>query len=258
MYYAAIEMLAIMILLIENRDIFLNKDGAFELPAWKIYRRFLIAGLCYYITDVLWGIIESYKLPKLLFAETTVYFIAMAACILFWSEYVIVYLNEDNGFGAFFIRAGRVVAAFITMVTLINIFFPVLFAVDSETNYTALFMRGPVLLIQVVLLLMLSTYVFRALLKRKGVKVIERKYSTIELFGIIMSVFMLLQIWFVFWPLNSIAYMLGTCLLRAFVIGEEKEKYRRELEEVEKLRKTVPYKIQVIKHAAEESCHVME
>ena len=30
------------------------------------------------------------------------------------------------------------------------------------------------------------------------------------------------------------------------------------LEEVEKLRNTVPYKIQVIKHAAEESCHVME
>jgi seryl-tRNA synthetase len=30
------------------------------------------------------------------------------------------------------------------------------------------------------------------------------------------------------------------------------------LEEVEKLRNTVPYKIQVVNHAAEESCHVME
>lgn len=30
------------------------------------------------------------------------------------------------------------------------------------------------------------------------------------------------------------------------------------LEEVEKLRNTVPYKIQVIKHVADESCHVME
>ena len=235
MYYSVIGILAIMILMIENQDIFLNRDGAFELPAWKIYRRFLFAGLCYYITDALWGIIAYYKLPKLLFAETTLYFIAMAAGILFRSQYVIVYLNDDDSFGAFFVHAGQAVAAFITIVTLVNIFAPVMFTVDANSVYTTQWMRGPVMAIPIVLLLLLSVHALMSILRQGDVEGIRKKYRTIAWFGIIMAFFMLMQIWFVYLPLNSVAYLLGTCLLRAFVIGDEKEEYRRELIEAERI-----------------------
>ena len=63
MYYSAIGLLAALILIIENQDILKNAKGSFEKPAWKVYRRFLYAVLVYYITDILWGILESRKLP---------------------------------------------------------------------------------------------------------------------------------------------------------------------------------------------------
>ena len=89
MYYSAIGLLAVIILLIENRDILLNRSGAFELPAWKVYRKFLFAVLVYYITDILWGILESRRLAAALFADTTIYFVAMAVGVLFWAQYTV-------------------------------------------------------------------------------------------------------------------------------------------------------------------------
>ena len=68
MYYSAIGALAILILLIENRDVFLNRRGAFETPVWRVYRRFLFAVLVYYLSDVAWGLLESHRLSALLFA----------------------------------------------------------------------------------------------------------------------------------------------------------------------------------------------
>ncbi len=99
MYYSAIGLLAVLILLIENQDVILNQEGAFEKPAWRVYRRFLFAVLTYHILDIFRGVIESMKLPNLLFANTTFYFIAMAVGVLFWVEYTVVYLDEESGFG---------------------------------------------------------------------------------------------------------------------------------------------------------------
>ena len=51
MYYSAIGLLAVLILLIENQDVIRNLEGAFEKPAWRVYRRFLFAVLTYHILD---------------------------------------------------------------------------------------------------------------------------------------------------------------------------------------------------------------
>ena len=64
----------------------------------------------------------------------------------------------------------------------------------------------------------------------------ERKYRTIAMFGAIMAFFLTVQIWFPYLPLYGIAFMLGTCLLRAVIIGDEKEDYRSELIEAEKIK----------------------
>ena len=91
MYYSAFAILAFVVLLIVNHDILLDRVGAFQTPAWRVYRRFLFAVLIYYTTDILWGVLESQKMAKLLFADTTVYFIAMAVGVLFWAEYTVAY-----------------------------------------------------------------------------------------------------------------------------------------------------------------------
>ena len=94
MYYSAIGLIAIGVLIIVNQDILRNHKESYERPVWKVYRRFLIAVLAYYITDVLWGILDSNKLSKLLFIDTTVYFVAMSIGILLWAVFTVEYLEE--------------------------------------------------------------------------------------------------------------------------------------------------------------------
>ncbi|MCR5788589.1 MAG: GGDEF domain-containing protein [Lachnospiraceae bacterium] len=240
MYYSAIGILAAMVLLIENQDIFLNRNGAFEQPAWRVYRRFLLTVLLYYGTDILWGIFESRKLSFLLFTDTTLYFAAMAAGVFFWTQYIVIYLEEKNRFGQILLLSGRILAAVVTALVVINIFVPVLFTVGAECVYHALASRYVILAAQILLLLMISVYALASgirqrRMKASGEKTGLEKYRTLSFFGLIMAVLLTAQLWFPYFPIYAVAYMLGTCLLRALIVGDEKEKYRLRLAESEKV-----------------------
>ena len=240
MYYSAIGLLAVIVLLLVNHDILLNRGKAFQAPAWKVYRRFLYAVLVYYITDILWGILEDRKLALLLFADTTVYFIAMAAGVLFWAQYMIAYLEDQSRYGRWLVYAGRVIAGLITLAAAVNIFAPVLFTVDGACVYRALPFRYALLLSQILFLLLISAYAIASAVRRRPRK--KARYRALAFFGIIMAVFLTIQLWFPYLPLYSVAYMLGTCLLHTFVIGEEKEDYRQRLEkayEMERVSGTI-------------------
>lgn len=228
MYYSAVGVLAIILLLIVNHDILLNRSADFRKPAWKVYRRFLFAVLIYYISDVLWGALEYRKLALLLFADTTVYFVAMAAGVLFWAQYTIVYLEDRTAFGKLLVYAGRFIAGVISILAIVNIFEPVLFTVDSECVYRALPVRYVMLACQILLLLLISIFATASIVRREAEK--RPKYRTLAFFGLIMGLFLFIQLWYPYLPLYTIAYVLGTCLLHTFVINEEKEDYRKKLE----------------------------
>ena len=234
MYYSAIGLLAIMILMIENQDILRNVGGAFERPAWQVYRKFLLAVLAYYIVDVLWGLLEAAKLPRLLFADTTLYFVAMAIGVLFWAEFTVAYLDENSEFSPLLVYAGRIVAGLIALVDVVNIFTPVVFTVEADCVYRALPARYVILLTQILLLLMISVYAFSYL--RGNAKKRRIRCHALGLFGIIMALFLGLQLAFPYLPMYSMAYLLGTCLLHTFVINDEKEEYRQVLEENEEIK----------------------
>ena len=221
MYYTATGVLAIIILLIVNHDIFLNLSDDFRKPAWKVYRRFLFAVLIYYVTDVLWGEMESRKLARLLFADTTVYFIAMAAGVLYWAQYTITYLEDRTRFGKLLVYAGRVIAAAISALAVTNIFVPVLFTVDSDCVYRALPVRYVMLVCQILFLLTISCYAIMSIVRHGAEK--RQKYLALALFGLIVGAFLFIQLWFPYLPLYTVAYILGTCLLHDFVVNEEKE-----------------------------------
>lgn len=108
MYYSTIGLLAILVLLVENQDVLFTLREGFDTPTWKAYRRFLFAILVYYATDITWGILESNKLAGPLFLDTSVYFIALAVGVLFWTQYAVNYLDEKSSFGRFLLYAGRV------------------------------------------------------------------------------------------------------------------------------------------------------
>ncbi|MBR6880261.1 MAG: diguanylate cyclase [Clostridiales bacterium] len=232
MYYAAIDLLAILVLVLENLNILIDRNKSFEETTWKVYRRFLFAVLAYYIIDGSWGIIEYYKLPLALFAVTTVYFAVMAMGIVLWTAGVFFFLHAKGRFVRGLKQTGLVVATALTASAVLNIFVPVLFTVDSACVYEALPLRYIFLGLQIAILVAVSGYCF-ALYVRNREQETEghQRYRTVVLFGLIMALFLTIQLWFPYLPLYAIAYMLGTCLVKAYVIDDEKEKYRQEVKE---------------------------
>ena len=235
MYYSAFGLLAILILLIENQDILRNLGDGLNKPAWRVYRRFLLAVLAYYVTDVLWGLLESRKLALLLFADTTVYFVTMAAGVLFWAQFTVAYLEEEHGFGQFLVHAGWALAGLITAIAAANMFTPLLFTVSADSVYRALPLRYVILAAQILMLLLLSVFAFLSYMRQRGAKERGNKYLALALYGLIMALFLFIQLWWPYLPLYSVAYMLGTCVMHTFVVIDEKEAYRRGLEEAARI-----------------------
>ena len=235
MYYSAIGVLAMLVLLIVNWDV-LHKSQVYDKPAWIVYRRFLFAVLAYYVTDVLWGVLEYKKLSTALFVDTTVYFMAMAVGLSFWAEYTVAYLNEKSKFGRVLVYSGRIAAAVIVCLNIANIFTPVLFEVDSKSVYKALPLRYAVLVFQILFLLVISFHALTSMFRTGFRSEKNKRFRILASFGLIMALCLFVQLWFPYLPLYSIAYMLGTCLLHAFVANDEKEEYERELQEAGKVK----------------------
>ena len=231
MYYSAIGLLAIIVLLMVNWDV-LRNSSIYEKHVWNVYRRFLTAILFYFITDVLWGILENLKLDVALFAVTTVHFIAMSVCIAFWAEFTVAYLEEKSVFGEFLTHVARGIAGAMIFTTVFNIFIPVLFTVDSNSVYTALPARYVVLVVQILLLLLISLRALALMFRTKK----RTQYSILAAFGIIMTACLFIQLFTPYLPFYSIGYMLGTCLLHTFVVNDIKNQYKKETEESAKVK----------------------
>ena len=107
MYYSSIGILALIILLIVNNDILIKRGTKDEDPAHHTYRAFLIFVTVYFVTDILWGILYEHHLDFLVFADTSIYFLSMAFTILFWTRFVISYLEEDSPYGKAIVLAKK-------------------------------------------------------------------------------------------------------------------------------------------------------
>ena len=235
MYYSAIGSIAILVLLIKNMDVLTGRISRVNTPAGRTYRWFLFSVLFYYVTDVLWGVIESRKIAGLLFADTTVYFIAMAAGVLLWTKFVVLYLRDESLTGKVLVYGGRIVSIGVVALTLINIFMPVMFVVTPDCVYRALAMRYAVLGAQIVLLLLISANAVTTVFRREIDPETRNKYRTIGAFGFIMALFLTMQLWFPYLPLYAIAYMLGTCMIRVFIIGDVIAESRQGIRDAEKI-----------------------
>ena len=229
LYYATIGSLAILILLIENYDLFLNRSDVERFPVWSKYRRFLLAVLLYYVTDVLWGFIESRKLATMLFIDTSFYFVAMAGGILFWTQFAVSYLDEKNTYGKFLVYTGRIFFGVVVGLVFLNIYTPILFSVDENCVYVANPFRYVLLVTQIVLLILNAIHAFLTIARKKEAS--KDRYLAIASFALIMATFLTIQLWHPYLPLYSVAYLLGTALLHSFVVNIEKDEYKTELEE---------------------------
>ncbi|MBR0303234.1 MAG: GGDEF domain-containing protein, partial [Clostridia bacterium] len=188
------------------------------------YCHFLLAVTFYYVTDILWGILDEYKLIFALKIDTSFYFAAMALSIFMWSRFVVVYLNEKTRFGTVIKVAGLAFVIFELALVVVNFFTPVMFAFDSDGNYVTGSMRHVTLITQIVMFLLSSVYTLLFGIKRPEKRM---RYYTVGFFGLELTFFICIQVFYPLMPLYAIGCLLGTSLIHTFVIEEERSDYLR-------------------------------
>lgn len=229
MVYATIPILAILIQAIINQDVLFRKNEKDSIPAQKQYMRFLLTTMVFYVSDAAWGLLNERHLIAALYADTVVYYLAMAGAVLMWTQYVIGYLDEKNSFTDYLLYGGQIFYGFEIVCLIINFFHPFFFYFDEAGDYHAGFVRYLALCVQILLFLLSSFHTFYVATKTEGA--VRRRNYTIAFFGVAMIIFIGIQFFFPLLPIYSMGYLLGCCLLHTFVVEDVKDEYRRELEE---------------------------
>ena len=228
MTYSIIGILALLVLLISHRDILWQGRNPGRQKHQQYYRYFLFGVMAYYITDFLWGILEEQRWTAVLYADTAVHFAAMAAAVMLWTQYVTAYLAGKSGFEKFLRWSGKIFLGFELAVIIVNFFCPVLFRFDENGGYHAEALRFVTLGIQILLFMLTAAYTLRVTARSEGT--VKLRHFTIGMFGIAMTALIAIQVFYPMMPYYAMGYMLGTCVLHTFVVEDEKEEYRRELE----------------------------
>ncbi|MCQ2522668.1 MAG: GGDEF domain-containing protein [Lachnospiraceae bacterium] len=222
MYYSAIGMIAIVLHLIMNHD-FIKKDKC-ENAVNKSYRRFVLASLMYFITDALWGILDSLKMPKLLYVDTILYYISMALTIAFLCGYVIRYLHLRSGLGKFIKLFGHIFVALEVVLLIINHFVHIFFWINPDGTYQAYIYRYIALYMQVFLCLLLS--IQTGIVMSKTTIGMRKRHFTIFFFCTAMGAAIVLQILYPLLPIYAIGLLIGSGIIHTFVNeGEMEEQF---------------------------------
>lgn len=227
-YYSLVDFLALLVLLIINHDVLLKRAAAMESSQEKQYRLFLYAVILYYFSDIIWAWL--YAIPQLdwLYIDTELYFVIMAAGVWLWTQYVVEYLGVRSTFRRFLTYAGRLLILYALLVIPLNRMSPIMFWFDENGVFQSGIAREVMYVYQVFILLLTSGYTL--FVSSHSTEMKRKRHLTICLSGMIMMFFIAVQIFLSLYPLYAISYMLGCCLLRTFVIENEREEYRRNLE----------------------------
>lgn len=242
--YAVIPTLAIIIHIIINYSLLNSSREALNSKSIENYRRFLISVLCYYFVDGLWGIIAGLNNTTLLFWETSLYNIVMAATLYFESRYVVGYLNIDDWFGKFLNRASTVFLLVQTTVIAINCFTPIYFYFDEQGMYQVCSYRNVLVACHFLIFAMIAYKTYMVTVNSEGR--LNRRNRAVCYFAITMFLCSMLQFFYPLVPAYSLGFMIGICFLNSFVYVDEQEE---QLEAVQELNKRMKEYNDIISHA---------
>jgi len=191
----------------------------------KSFRKFTLASLMYFVTDALWGVINTLKMPALLYVDTFAYYISMGLTIAFLCEYVTHYLNLSSGFGKFIRLFGQTFALLEIVLLIINHFVHIFFWIYPDGTYQAYVYRYIALYMQVFLCLLLS--IQTGIVMAKAADEMKKRYFTIFFFCVAMVVAIVLQILYPLLPIYAIGLLIGNAIIHTFVNeGEIEEQFK--------------------------------
>ena len=190
------------------------------------FRRFIVCLSIYFVTDVLWGVFAALKWPNVLYADTVVFFVAMALSVLTWTRFAVTYLELEGRARDFLLWMGRGLLAFFIVALVVNGFTGIFFTIDAECTYTA----GPLRQLAFSLLAAFnaigSAMTLHKLSRTKGVT--HRHNKMVFAFGLSMTAAILIQLGDPLLPLYSIGCLFGCCFLHVFVVEDERDEMHRQ------------------------------
>ena len=225
--YSVIGFVAIAVQLIINYKVMFVPGVNSGRKAGRIYRWLMLAIFVYYVTDALWGILAGLNWIPLLFADTTVYYVAMSFIIVCFYRYFVNYLEMKDWKGRFFNLFGQCFFILEIIFLVINFFRPCFFWFDESDAYIAGPVRYIALWVQVAMFGFSSLVTLLIALKSEGTG--RKRHLAIFFFSLIMLVAILFQERYPLLPFYALGCLLGSCVLHVYVVGDEQEEAARQL-----------------------------
>ena len=236
--YSVIAFVAMVIHLIINYH---HSDQAVvSARGSREYRVFLNAIFAYYIVDAGWGVFAGLGWTKVLYADTMLYYIAIAMSVLTSCRYFSVYLDLRKWKARMLVWFGYALLSMYVVLLAANVRNGCLFIFDEQGSYAA----GPLrtlLFYPLAALSMLMAIVAFVKSCRSHNYSVRRQNIVAFLFCFTMAVAIVLQILWPLWPYYALGCLIGNCFFHVFAIEDERDE----------LRKAVVEREQTAKHAAE-------
>ncbi len=225
--YSVIGFIAIAVQLIINFRVMFAPKSNNGRKAGRVYRWLMLSMFAYYITDALWGVFAGLNWIPLLFADTTVYYIAMSSIIVCFYQYFVDYLGMSDWKSRFFKIFGRSFFMLEVIFLSINFFRPCFFWFDENDAYIAGPVRYIALWVQVAMFGFSSIVTLIEALKTKGTH--RNRHLAIFFFSLIMFVAILFQEKHPLLPFYALGCLLGSCVLHVYVVSDEQNEAAEQL-----------------------------
>ena len=217
--YSTIAAIALVVHVIVNwRELFHWRKASSRAGASE-FRRFVLCLLAFFAADFLWGVFEGLKWPRVLYANTLLFFLSMALSVFIWSRFIIAYLTLDGRLRGSMLWIGRAVLACFAAALVANFRTGHFFTVDSAGVYAP----GPLRQGAFWLLAAFNVYssVVTLLQLRRTQGPLRRRNKILFAFGATMTAAIVFQLEDPFLPLYGLGCLFGVCLLHIFVVEDE-------------------------------------
>ena len=224
-FYSTIASIALIVILIINRQLLVDWRELRSRPGAIDFRLYLLSMLFFYASDVLWGILAEWKIRSLFYADTIVFFLAMALSACAWARFVVNYLEMGKRMRGCLLWLGRGIFVFFVVALICNCFTNDFFQISARCVYKAGPLRPVALSLLVVFNAVCAGVTMLKLLRTKDS--FHQRNLMVFAFCVMMVAATLLQLGDPLLPLYSVGSLFGGCLLHVFVIEEEEEEMHR-------------------------------
>ncbi len=225
-FYSIVSGIALCVHLIINWHQLVNRPSDKAHVGALEFRHFLVYLSVFFVTDVLWGVFAAFKWPRVLYADTFVFFVAMALSVLTWTRFAATYLELEGKARAYLLWSGRGMMAFFIAALLMNGFTGIFFTIDSQCVYTAGPLRQLAFSLLAAFNAIASAMTLHKVFRTEGKT--RRHNKMVFAFGVSMTAAILIQLCDPLIPFYSIGCLFGCCFLHVFVVEDERDEMHRQ------------------------------